>query len=70
MRRACRASVRFGEASVTCPAYVPPAFNTPLPSTSDTVTDPTLARTGGEEVVVLPALLVALGLVVRRAARR
>ncbi|MDQ1425680.1 MAG: hypothetical protein QOD72_3178 [Acidimicrobiaceae bacterium] len=30
MQRACAASIRFGQAQAACPAYVPPAFNTPL----------------------------------------
>jgi hypothetical protein len=68
MHRACAASVRFGEAQGDCPAYVPPAFNTPLaaPAASDVL----LARTGRDANLVVPYAVLALAVLVRQMTRR
>jgi hypothetical protein len=63
MRRACAASVRFGQAQADCPAYVPPAFNTPLELPADPA--PQLARTGRAGNLVLPLAVLLLAVLLR-----
>ncbi|MDT4937060.1 MAG: hypothetical protein QOG80_731, partial [Pseudonocardiales bacterium] len=77
MRRACAASVRFGEAQADCPEYVPPAFNTPLAVAADAPTamptDSTtgqLARTGNEGNLLVPSAALLFVVLVRRMTRR
>ena len=69
MRRACAASIRFGEAKADCPAYVPPAFNAPLPAMADAA-PAQLARTGADVNVLLPFVLLLFAALLRGARQR
>lgn len=72
MRRACAASVRFGQAVAACPDYVAPAFNTPLPAADVATSDNArqLVRTGADVNLLVPALLLLMAAGVRRVSRR
>ena len=65
MARACAASIRFGQAPAECPAYVPPAFNTPLAAAAESATGQ-LARTGGDANQLVPLAVLVFAALLRR----
>jgi hypothetical protein len=75
MARACAARVRFTDADRTCPAYAPPAYDTPLPDApAGDVTPPardtgpaSLPATGAGVPAALATAALVIGLVLRTA---
>jgi hypothetical protein len=77
MQRACAAKIRFPDAGRTCPAYVAPAYGSPLPAPTgpaaplvDTSGPSALPATGTPIPVVPAMILLLLALTARRLARR
>ena len=77
MRRACAASIRFGQAAAPCPGYTPPPFNTPLAPTiavlaASAPNEPTsqLPRTGADASLETAFAALTFAALARWATRR